>query len=413
MTAETPKLELADILRDYTPAFLDAYGDTVSPAQHRVLRDLVRCRTAALGGHVEQCDGCGHQRIAYNSCRNRHCPRCQAAARAAWLDERAAELLPTDYFHVVFTLPSELAPLALQNQRLVYGTLLQASAHSLLQLARDPRHLGADIGFLAVLHTWGQNLHLHPHVHCVVPGGGLSPDGHRWVSCRPGFFLPVRPLGCLFRGKFLALLRRAYERGLLGFHGQQQPLAEPPAFDALLQTCRQKEWVVYAKPPFGGPEQVLKYLARYTHRVAISNARLVKVADDQVFFRWKDYADGHQQKVMALGAVEFIRRFLQHVVPSGFVRIRHYGLMGNRGRAENLARCRALLLPGPGSGTGAAAPPPESSPEPPESKPTKAGMQPRCPACGQGHMVIVGKIEPLRLGRAEAEVVGVAAPDTS
>jgi Putative transposase/Transposase zinc-binding domain len=407
MTAAAP--ELADILRAYTPAFLDAYGDTVSPEQHRVLRDLVRCRTAALGGHVEACDGCGHQRIAYNSCRNRHCPRCQAAARAAWLDERAAELLPTDYFHVVFTLPSDLAPVALQNQRLVYGTLFQASAQSLLQLARDPQHLGADIGFLAVLHTWGQNLHLHPHVHCVVPGGGLSREGDRWVSCRPGFFLPVRPLGRLFRGKFLDLLRRAYERGPLGFHGQQRYLADPQAFDALLHACWQKEWVVYAKPPFGGPAQVLKYLARYTHRVAISNQRLVKVEAGQVFFRWKDYAQGNQQKVMALEAVEFIRRFLQHVVPAGFVRIRHYGLLGNRVRAGNLARCRDLLGAGQASGAGAAVPPPA----PPPPSPTEAGLRTRCPVCGQGHMVIVGKVEPVRPDRAEAAVVGVAAADTS
>jgi Putative transposase/Transposase zinc-binding domain len=404
MTAQT--LELADILRDHTSAFLDAYGDTVSPQQHRVLRDLVRCRTAALGGHVEQCDDCGHQRIAYNSCRNRHCPRCQAAARAAWLDERAAELLPTEYFHVVFTLPSDLSPVALQNQRLVYGTLLQASAQSLLQLARDPQHLGADIGFLSVLHTWGQNLHLHPHVHCVVPGGGISREGNRWVSCRPGFFLPVRPLGRLFRGKFLAMLHRAYDRGLLRFHGQHQDRSAPEAFHALLQACWQKEWVVYAKPPFGGPAQVLKYLARYTHRVAISNGRLVKVEDDQVFFRWKDYADGNQQKVMALEAVEFIRRFLLHVVPSGFVRIRHYGLMGNRVRTENLARCRTLLELGQGNGAGSAVP----RSEPLQTNSTDTVMRTRCPVCGQGHMMIVGTVEPVRSGRAEAEVVGV---DTS
>jgi Putative transposase/Transposase zinc-binding domain len=407
MTAET--LELADILRDYTHAFLDAYGDTVSPQQQRVLRDLVRCRTAALGGHVEQCQGCGHQRIAYNSCRNRHCPRCQATARAAWLDERAAELLATEYFHVVFTLPSDLAPLALQNQRLVYGTLLQASAQSLLQLARDPQHLGADIGFLSVLHTWGQNLHLHPHVHCVVPGGGISVEGNRWLSCRPGFFLPVRPLARLFRGKFLAMLHRAYDRRLLHFHGQQQDRSYPEAFHALLQACWQKEWVVYAKPPFGGPAQVLKYLARYTHRVAISNGRLVKVEDNQVFFRWKDYADGNRQKVMALETVEFIRRFLLHVVPSGFVRIRHYGLMGNRVRAENLARCRTLLRLGQGSGASSAAPPSE----PPQSNPTDTVMRTLCPVCGQGHMMIVGAVEPVRSGRAEAEVVGVETADTS
>jgi hypothetical protein len=400
-------LELADVLRAYTPAFLDAYGDTTSSEQRRVLRDLVRCRTAALGGHVEACDGCGHQRIAYNSCRNRHCPKCQAAARAAWLEERAAELLPTEYFHVVFTLPADLGPVALQNPRLVYGTLLQASAQSLLQLARDPQHLGADIGFLAVLHTWGQNLHLHPHVHCVVPGGGIALEGDRWRACRPGFFLPVRQLSRLFRGKFLDLLRRAYDRGLLGFHGQQQHLADPQTFRALLEACWQTEWVVYAKSPFGGPAQVLKYLARYTHRVAISNQRLVKVEADQVFFRWKDYAHGNQPKVMALGAVEFIRRFLQHVVPPGFVRIRHYGLLANRVRAENLARCRALLGLGPGSAADGAA----SRQEPPPSSEAAAGA--RCPVCGQGHMVRVGKVEPVRSAEPEAAVRRVEATDTS
>jgi hypothetical protein len=405
MTAQP--LELADILRDYTPAFLDAYGATTSPEQRRVLRDLVRCRTAELGGHVEQCDGCGHQRIAYNSCRNRHCPRCQAAARAEWLDQRAAELLPVEYFHVVFTLPSELGPVALQNQRLVYGTLLQASAQSLSQLARDPQHLGADIGFLSVLHTWGQNLHLHPHVHCVVPGGGISLEGDRWVPCRPGFFLPVRPLGRLFRGKFLAMLQRGYDRGLLGFHGQQQHLADPKAFRTLMESCWQTEWVVYAKPPFGGPEQVLKYLARYTHRVAISNARLVKVEEDRVFFRWKDYAQGNQQKVMALEAVEFVRRFLLHVVPSGFVRIRHYGLQANRVRAANLARCRALLGQGQGSGAGGAA----QREEPQQNSRLEAKT--RCPVCGQGHMVIVGKVEPVRCDGPEMEGKGVEAADSS
>jgi len=400
-------LELADILRAYTPAFLDAYGDTTSPEQRRVLRDLVRCRTAELGGHVEACDDCGHQRIAYNSCRNRHCPRCQAAARAAWLDERAAELLPTEYFHVVFTLPADLGPVALQNPRLVYGTLLQASAQSMLQLARDPQHLGADIGFVAVLHTWGQNLHLHPHVHCVVPGGGISPEGDRWLSCRPGFFLPVRPLGRLFRGKFLAMLQRAYERGLLGFHGQQQRLADPSAFRELMASCWQKEWVVYAKPPFGGPEQVLKYLARYTHRVAISNQRLVKVEAGQVFFRWKDYAQGNQQKVMALEAVEFIRRFLLHVVPSGFVRIRHYGLLGNRVRAENLTRCRVLLRMGQGTAAGGTGPPQA------KKDGVASGAESRCPVCGQGQMVRVSKIEPTGPNATEGEVSVVAAADTS
>jgi len=310
---------------------------------------------------------------------------------------------------VVFTLPAELGPVALQNPRLVYGTLLQASAQSLLQLARDPHHLGADIGFLAVLHTWGQNLHLHPHVHCVVPGGGISPEGDRWLSCRPGFFLPVRLLSRLLRGKFLDLLRRAYDRGLLGFHGQQQHLVDPRAFGELLASCWQKEWVVYAKPPFGGPDQVLKYLARYTHRVAIANQRLVKVEAGQVFFRWKDYAHGNQPKVMALEAVEFIRRFLLHVVPSGFVRIRHYGLLANRARAANLARCRVLLGLGPGGTAGGGAPRPQAPP----SNPEEAGTRTRCPLCGQGQMVIVGKLEPVCRAGSDASGKGVEVTNTS
>ena len=400
------RLELADILRDYTPAFLERYGDTVSAEQSRVLHDLVCCRTAALGGHLEECDRCGHRRIAYNSCRNRHCPKCQAAARAQWLDERAAELLPVPYFHVVFTLPAALGPVALQNQRLVYGLLFQAAAQSMLQLARDPQHLGADIGFVAVLHTWGQNLHLHPHVHCVVPGGGIAPDGERWIACRPGFFLPVRVLGRLFRGKFLALLERAFAADQLGFYGQQQDLADPTEFRGLLASCWQTEWVVYAKRPFGGPEQVLKYLARYTHRVAISNQRLVKVEEDQVHFRWKNYAQGNIQKVMALEAVEFIRRFLLHVVPSGFVRIRHYGLLANRNRQDNLGRCRVFL------GVALEGEVPEEVPEEKEAR-AKSPIVVRCPVCGQGRMVIVAEWKP-PWGRREMEVVtaGVEA-DTS
>jgi hypothetical protein len=392
-----PTLEVADILRQYTPAYLEAWGRTVSPQQQRVLRDLVRCRTAELGGHVEACDQCGQQRIAYNSCRNRHCPKCQAAARAQWLAERSSELLPVPYFHVVFTLPDSIGPLALQNQRLVYGLLFRAAADTMLQIAADPQHLGADIGFLTVLHTWGQNLHLHPHLHCVVPGGGLSSDGTRWIGCRPDFFLPVRVLSRLYRGKFLAFLQEAFEQRRLGFHGQQQGLADPTAFQPWLASLRQREWVVYAKRPFGGPEQVLKYLARYTHRVAISNHRLVKLEDGQVHFHWKDYADGNQHKTMALEAVEFIRRFLHHVLPSGFVRIRHYGLLAHRRRQENLARCRILL----------SVPPPaevadtETAAETPASS---GGECPeRCPVCGQGRMVIVEVWQPDKRVAADAE----------
>jgi Putative transposase/Transposase zinc-binding domain len=382
----TPTLEVADIVRAYGPAYVEAFGDQLSSAQRRALRDLARCRTAELGGHVEACDRCGHRRIAYNSCRNRHCPKCQAVARAGWLDERAAELLPVDYFHVVVTLPDELGPLALQNPRVVYGTLFRASAETLLTIAADPAHLGAEIGFLSVLHTWGQNLHLHPHVHVVVPGGGLAPGGDRWVACRPGFFLPVKVLSRVFRGKFLAQLEEAFRQGRLSCHGRLQPLAEATAFFGLTAALREKEWVVYAKPPFGGPEQVLKYLARYTHRVALSNRRLVKIVDDQVHFTWKDYADGHTDKVMALPAFEFLRRFLQHVVPSGFVRIRHYGLLANRHREEKLQRCRHLLRVATPAATEAPASASKPDvPETPEAVPSWA----LCPSCGQGRMIWV------------------------
>ena len=388
-----PPLEVADVLRAYGPAYLEAYGDKLSVQQHRVVRDLVRCRTAELGGHVEACDHCGHRRIAYNSCRNRHCPKCQATNRARWLDERAAELLPVEYFHVVFTLPDELGPLALQNPRVIYGTLFHASAATMLQIAADTEHLGADIGFLSVLHTWGQNLHLHPHVHCVVPGGGLSRDGDRWVACSPGFFLPVKVLSRLFRGKFLAALEQHFRRDGLAFHGKQLALADPAAFFELTQTLRKREWVVYAKPPFGGPEQVLKYLARYTHRVAISNSRLVKMEDGNVHFTWKDYADGNAQKVMALPAFEFIRRFLQHVMPSGFVRIRHYGLLANRHRQEMLQRCRELQrVRAPESCEQTS---PASVPETPEPVSTAPSWQ-SCPSCGRGRMIWVEGVERTR-----------------
>ena len=313
------------------------------PSSAAPCSDIAACRTAALGGHVEECDRCGHQQIAYNSCRNRHCPKCQATAAAQWLEAREAELLPVEYFHVVFTLPAALGPIALQNPRVVYGLLFRAAAETLQQIAADPKHLGAEIGFLAVLHTWGQNLEHHPHVHCVVPGGGLSPDGSRWVACRPGFFLPVRVLSRVFRGKFLALLRAAFDQGKLSFHGKLGALADAGEFRRRLAASAQTEWVVYAKPPFGGPEQVLKYLARYTHRVAISNRRLVALEDGEVTFHWKDYAHGGGQKTMTLKAIEFIRRFLLHVLPSGFVRIRHYGFLANRVCREKLALCRALL----------------------------------------------------------------------
>jgi ssDNA-binding Zn-finger/Zn-ribbon topoisomerase 1 len=374
---------VADVIRAHGDAFLDASGETTSPERRRALIDLARCRSAALGGHVEECDRCGHRQIAYNSCRNRHCPKCQGAEAARWVEDRAADLLPVEYFHVVFTLPAALAPIALQNPGVVYGLLFQAVSETLRQLAADPKHLGAEIGFLAVLHTWGQNLQHHPHVHCVVPGGGLSPDASRWIACRPGFFLPVRVLSRVFRGKFLSLLRAAFDRGRLTFHGTLSPLADPGEFQRRLADSARTEWVVYAKPPFGGPQQVLKYLARYTHRVAISNHRLIGLEGDQVQFLWKDYADEGKQKTMKLKAVEFLRRFLLHVLPAGFVRIRHYGFLANRACREKLALCRTLLA--------ALTPQPvaaELACEPERSIEREAEAH-VCPACGEGHMIII------------------------
>jgi Putative transposase/Transposase zinc-binding domain len=338
-----PVLEVADVVRQYGAAWIQACRTSLSRVQYRALRAIEQCRTAARGGHVEQCDRCGHQVISYNSCRNRHCPKCQSLAQVEWLRARQAELLPVTHFHVVFTLPERLAPLALQNPRPLYHLLFQAASQTLLRIAADPKHLGARIGFLAILHTWGQNLFHHPHLHCVVPGGGLSADGKRWIACRPGFFLPVRVLSRLFRGLFLQGLQQLFEQSQLQFHGQLQPLASPAAFARLLRDCRRTEWVVYAKRPFGGPAQVLDYLGRYTHKVAISNHRLLRLEDGKVSFRWRDYRHGRRHKVMTLEATEFLRRFLLHILPEGLVRIRHFGLLANRHRAENLALCRQLL----------------------------------------------------------------------
>jgi hypothetical protein len=404
-----PRLEVADVIRSHGDDLLDANGDTLSPEQRRALIDLARCRTAALGGHVEECDRCGHRQVAYNSCRNRHCPKCQATEAARWVEARAADLLPVEYYHVVFTLPAVLGPLALQNPREVYGLLFRAAAETLLQIAADPEHLGAEIGFLAVLHTWGQTLQHHPHVHCVVPGGGLSPDGSRWVACPEGFFLPVRVLGRVFRGKFLAGLRAAFDRGRLGFHGRLVGRADAGRFDQLLADAARTDWVVYAKPPFGGPEQVLKYLARYTHRVALSNHRLLDLKDGRVRFRYKDYARGGKRRVMELSATEFLRRFLQHILPAGFVRIRHYGFLANRGRQEKVALCRELL----------------GAPAEPEVRPPCHGDEPvagitpvrcpaLCPACGKGRMVTIAEVPPDSVGRCSGERPGASAAfDTS
>jgi hypothetical protein len=346
-----PVWEVADVIRQHGVAFRARHGGHLSATQTKALRDLARCRTAALGGHVERCLDCGHDRIAYNSCRNRHCPKCQALARARWLAREAQHLLPVEYHHVVFTLPAELSDLALANPTVLYDLLFQAASATLREVAANPKRLGASLGVLMVLHTWGQNLHHHPHVHCVVTGGGLScnPQGvvdasPRWVACRPGFFLPVRVLSRVFRGKFLAGVRAAFADGRLTLPHRLAPLAEPATFAGWLAPLSAKDWVVYAKPPFGGPAQVLKYLARYTHRVAISNHRIVAVADGRVRFRSKDYADDHRTKTMTLAADEFLRRFVQHVLPAGFIKVRHYGLLANRQRAERLALCRWLLL---------------------------------------------------------------------
>jgi hypothetical protein len=338
-----PDLEVADIFRRHGATYRELHADALGRAQLRVMRAIELCRTAPLGGHVEQCDACSHIRIAYNSCRNRHCPKCQALARAAWLEARQADLLPVPYFHVVFTIPEPIAAIALQNKRVVYNILFRSTAATLRTIAADPHHLGAEIGFIAVLHTWGQTLQHHPHLHCIVPGGGLAPGGQRWVACRPNFFLPVPVLSSLFRRLFLEELDQAFQAGKLTLGGALADLNQADRFAGLLRAARGIDWVVYAKPPFGGPEHVLNYLGRYTHRVAIANSRLTRIEDSTVSFRWKDYRHHDRQRVMTLDADEFIRRFLLHVLPDGFQRIRHYGLLGNRARESKLARCRQLL----------------------------------------------------------------------
>jgi hypothetical protein len=335
-----PALELADIFRRHGPAYRQAHR--LPRHQLRLMRAIETCRTAALGGHVERCGQCQYTRISYN-CRNRHCPKCQSLARAPWLERRKAELLPVEYFHAVFTVPERIAAIAFHNKAVVYGILFRAAAETLLTIARDSKHLGAEIGFFAILHTWGQNLLHHPHLHCVVPGGGLAPDGARWIACKPGFFLPARVLSRLFRRLLLEALQRAFDQGLLDFFGELQPLQSPAAFSRHLATLRQTDWVVYAKPPFGGPQQALEYLGRYTHRVAISNQRLQSMDGGQVSFRWKDYRHHDKLKTMTLAAAEFIRRFLPHALPPGFQRIRHYGLLSNCRRNSSLALCRKLL----------------------------------------------------------------------
>jgi hypothetical protein len=396
---DRPKLEVADIFRRYGEAYRQQHGASLSKAQRRVMSAIELCRTAALGGHVEECDQCGHQRISYNSCRNRHCPKCQSLARAEWIEDRQAELLPCQYFHLVFTLPEELAALAYQNKQVVYGILFRAAAETLRTIAADPKHLGAEVGFFAVLHTWGQNLLHHPHLHCVVTGGGLSPEGSRWIPCRNGFFLSVRVLARLFRGLFLKYLQKAFDSGKLEFFSCLESLRDRPAFLRYLARTRKADWVVYAKAPFGGPEQVLQYVGRYTHRVAISNHRLLDIQDRQVRFRWKDYRDGNQQKTMALTAEEFIRRFLLHVLPDGFQRIRYYGLLGNRHRQQKLARCRQLLGMSP-SETPAAEPSRDYRDR--YQQLTGSSLW-ECPVCRQGRMLVVEILAAVHRRRAIAD----------
>jgi hypothetical protein len=378
-------VEVADIFRTHGPAWRRAQAGHLSLGQLKAMSAIERCRTAALGGHVARCEKCDHIHITYNSCRNRHCPKCQGAAAQAWLADREAELLPVPCYHVVFTLPGPIADIAYQNKAAIYAILFKAAAETLLTIAADPKHLGARIGFTAVLHTWGSALTHHPHVHCIVPGGGLSLDGQRWVSCRPGFFLPVRVLSRLFRRLVLEQLTAAQQTGRLHFFADHAPLADGDAFAAWLAPLRKVEWVVYAKRPFAGPEAVLAYLSRYTHRVAIANSRLIACDDNGVTFRWKDYrAKGRERhKVMTLASDEFIRRFLIHVLPSGFHRIRHYGLFANGGRTDNLARVRDLL----------GVPAPQDEPRDADINADEPLTHaPPCPCCG-GRMTIIETFE--------------------
>ena len=386
-----PALEVADIFRQHGADYRNAHR--LSRDQLRVMRAIEVCRTAALGGHLEECDRCNFTRNAYNSCRNRHCPKCQGAERARWLEARKAELLPVEYFHVVFTLPEQMAEIAFYNKETVYGILFRATAETLLTIARDPKHLGAEIGFFAILHTWGQNLLHHPHLHCVVPGGGLSPDHERWIPCLPGFFLPVRVLSELFRRLFLEQLEDAFYKNELRFPGSLEPLRDAFAFDALLASHEDRDWVVYAKPPFGGPQRALEYLGRYTHRVAISNHRLLSLEDGQVTFQWKDYRSEHREKskTMTIDAEEFQRRFLIHTLPAGFQRIRHYGYLANCHRAEKLEYCRTLLS----GGVTGLLPDPEQCRRLMEQL-TEPETGHRCPRCESGSMVRIAVLQPIR-----------------
>lgn len=394
MTEHRP--EVADVFRQHGQEFLKRWGHALSWQQIKALRDIGACQTWMLGAHVRQCDSCSHRAIAFDSCRNRHCPKRQSTDRDKWLARTSAELLPAPYSHVVFTLPQELAPLALQNPQVIYHLLFTAAAESLITIAADPKRLGARIGFLAVLHTWNQQVLHHPHLHCLVPAGGISPDGTRWLRCRLKYFLPVKVLSKMFRGKFLDLLREAFARGTLRFFGNIKSLAERVSFDRFTLQLKEMKWVVYAKPPLDGPEHVIKYLARYTHRVAIANGRIVEFAEGRVTFRWRDSRDGNKQKLMTLDAVEFIRRYLLHVLPCGFVKIRRFGFLANRNRRAALALCRTLLRSRPGLVYSIA----------PERQ---RAIERRCPACGKGRMVIIEHID----AREFAHVPAMPTIDTS
>jgi hypothetical protein len=373
-------LEVADLIRTAGSAFLERNRQWLGWQQRKVLLAISRCRTAALGGHLDQCTRCGHRAISYNSCRNRHCPKCQIAARDRWIAARQKELLPTRYVHVVFTLPAQLAPLAFQNKRFIYSLLLRASAETLLEVAGDPRHLGAEIGFFSVLHTWNQKLGLHPHVHCVIPAGGLSLDHTQWIKSRSRFFLSIKVLRRVFRGKFVAGLKQAFQSGRLSFRGNLAALAQHKTFAAWLRLLFRKDWVVYAKRPFGGPEYVLQYLGRYTHRVAISNHRLVSFTEGKVTFRWRDSAHNNEQKLLTVSLDEFLRRFLLHLLPKGFVRIRHFGFLANRRRATLLPLCFHLLD---------AAQKPQAQQD--ASSAGDSADHWRCPKCG-GPMVVIERL---------------------
>jgi hypothetical protein len=378
-----PPFEVADIIRSIGRSFIDRNRSRLTGLHLKVLTAIERCRTSALGGHRDRCGQCGYETTSYsfNSCRNRHCGKCQTNARNKWLAARSAELLPVPYVHVVFTLPHQLARLVFHNQRILYDLLFQASGATLLEIAADPKHLGAEIGFLSVLHTWGQTLQFHPHVHCVIPAGGLAPDHQRWIRPRYPFFLPVLVLGAVFRGKFVAGLKRAWKAGQLCLPGELQMLKQEKAFRSFLRSLHRERWVVYSKPPFGGPQYVLHYLARYTHRVAISNHRLVNFADGQVTFRWKDYAHGNKKRMMTIKADEFLRRFLMHVLPRGFVRIRFFGFLANRRRAALLPRCRQLVETQP----------PRSGDSLELASACSANPLWRCPKCG-GPMVVIERL---------------------